>query len=261
MREELELDEPLELLEPLLFCVSPMLGRVVAQAGERALAVALLRVYATLEGGGQYRREIRPAVPTDDRALLLKLIQLDLAAHPPDAGVRRIKVSAEAGPLSKLQLGLFAPQLPEPGRLDVTLARIRSIVGEGRVGWAHIEDTHQDDRFRMERFTVTEHRTAAQDASNATSVSCSALRRLRPPAAVSVRLAGKAPRSFRYAGMLYTVQKSFGPWQRSGTWWSEEIWSVEHWDVAAHDAAGDLLLCVLANDRLRGGWQLEAIYD
>lgn len=64
LREELELEEPLELLEPLLFCISPMLGQVVAQAGERASTITVLRVEAALEGGGVYRREIRPAVPT-----------------------------------------------------------------------------------------------------------------------------------------------------------------------------------------------------
>lgn len=255
--EAMEFEEPLELLEPLLFCLSPMLGKVVAQAGERALAIAVLRVTAGLEGGGAYHREIRPALPTYDRALLLKLVQLDMAAHPPEAGVRRLEISADAGPLSKLQLGLFAPQLPEPGRLDVTLARIASIVGEGCVGWARLDDTHQEDRWTLEHFAIADKRYARTDQP----VGCSALRRLRPAATISVRLAAKVPRSFCYAGESYTVERSFGPWHRSGTWWSEEIWSTESWDVAAYNAAGELLLGVLANDRLRGGWTLEALYD
>ena len=257
LREELELEEPLELLEPLLFCVSPMLGQVVVQAGERALAIAVLRVTAGLEGGGEYQREIRPAMPTYDRALLLKLVHLEMAAHPPDAGVRRLEIFAEAGPLSKVQLGLFAPQLPEPGRLDVTLARIRSIVGEGRVGWARLDDTHQENRCRMERFMVPDKKPGQV----CETISCSALRRLRPAAIITVRLAGRAPRTFWYAREMYTVERSFGPWQRSGTWWSEEIWSTESWDVTAHTVSGELLLGVLANDRLSGGWTLEALYD
>ncbi len=271
LREEMELEEPLELLEPLLFCVSPMLGQVVTQAGERALAIAVLRIVAGLEGGGAYRREIRPAVPTYDRALLLKLVHLDMSAHPPEAGVRRLEISAEAGPLNKVQLGLFAPQLPEPGRLDVTLARISSIVGEGRVGWARLEDTHREDRYRMERFTVAEVRSAksvegnvllsAYDTPHGARTTSSVLRRLRPPARISVRLAGRAPMMFWYAGVAYTVERSFGPWQRSGTWWSEEIWSAESWDVVAVNDSGEMLLGVLRNDRLREAWTLEAMYD
>jgi hypothetical protein len=51
-----------------------------------------------------------------------------------------------------MQLGLFAPQTPEPSRLDVTLARLRAMVGEERVGSPVIEDTHRADGFRMEGF-------------------------------------------------------------------------------------------------------------
>ena len=48
--------------------------------------------------------------------------------------------------------GLFSPQLPEASRLDVTLARIRAVVGEENVGRAALVDTHAPDGFRMEAF-------------------------------------------------------------------------------------------------------------
>jgi protein ImuB len=72
---------------------------------------------------------IRPALPTVDRKFLLKLLQLEIAAHPPPAAVLSLTLSAEAGQSSKVQLGLFAPQTPEPSRLDVTIARLKAIAG------------------------------------------------------------------------------------------------------------------------------------
>ena len=51
------------------------------------------------------------------------------------------------GSTSKVQLGLFSPQLPEAARLEVTLARIRAIVGEDCVGRAVLQDTHAPEGF------------------------------------------------------------------------------------------------------------------
>ena len=47
------------------------------------------------------------------------------------------------------QGGLFVPAAPEPVKLELTLARIRAIVGEGRVGSPELLDTHRPDAFRM----------------------------------------------------------------------------------------------------------------
>ena len=105
-----------------------------------------------LEGGRAHRLSIRPALPSMDRKFLLKLLQLEIAANPPPAAVVSLTLSAEAGQSSKVQLGLFAPQTPEPSRLDVTLARLKAIVGDDRVGSPVLEDTHRAGSFRMEGF-------------------------------------------------------------------------------------------------------------
>ncbi len=256
LEQKLELEDAVEQMESLLFCLSSMLEEVIAAARDRALAIAQLTITAGLEGGASYVRVLRPALPTCDRALMLKLVQLDMTAHPPGAGVRSLEVTAEAGPASKVQLGLFAPQLPEPGRLQVTLARIAAIVGEQRVGWAHVEDSHREDDCTVKTFEVKDGAKAFDALTG-----CNAVRRLRPAAVIAPRLSGRKPQWFIYGGKPYTVERQFGPWQRSGTWWSAEMWSVEYWDVVAYGPADDLLLCVLANDRLRGSWALEAVYD
>src|SRR5580704_15986523 len=114
------------------------------------LALASLTITLTLEGCATHSRTVRPALPTNDRQLWLKLLHLDLEAHPPPAAILSLALMAEPGSTSKVQLGLFSPQLPEPMRLDVTLARIRAIVGEECVGRAVFADTHRPDSFRVE---------------------------------------------------------------------------------------------------------------
>jgi hypothetical protein len=72
--------------------------------------------------------------PTNDPPLWIELLRLDLEAHPPQAAIIAVTLTAEPGSTSKVQLGLLSPQLPEPMRLDVTLARIRDLVGMRAAG-------------------------------------------------------------------------------------------------------------------------------
>ncbi len=83
LEEFLELDAPVELLESLLFVLGPMLGQLIARARNHALALAEVKVVLGLDGGGEHVRTIKPALPTADRELLLKLLHLDMEAHPP----------------------------------------------------------------------------------------------------------------------------------------------------------------------------------
>ena len=136
LEEFIAFDAPIELMESLLFCLGPMLDQLLARAASRAFALASVRVKLGLDGGGEHERTIKPALPVLQREVLLKLLHLDLQAHPPAAGVVNIHAHGEPGDRSRVQLGLFAPQLPEPLRLDVTLARIAALVGEERMGRA-----------------------------------------------------------------------------------------------------------------------------
>ncbi len=258
LEEFLAFDEPVELLDSLLFLLGPMLDQLLERAGQRALALASVTVTLGLDGGGEHRRMLKPALPVAQREVLLKLLHLDLQAHPPSAGVLSLRVGAEPGDQSKVQLGLFAPQLPEALRLDVTLARIASLVGEDRVGSPRLTDTHASDSFTMERFVVPQAPPPARAAR--TSVKTT-LRRCRPPVEVSVQHEGGRLFAFSLRGKRYAVQQAYGPWRRSGEWWSANIWSREEWDVHAVREADGALNCVLTHDLLRHHWQLEALYD
>ena len=73
----------------------------------------------------------------------LKLLQLDLKAHPPGAPIVKIHLAAEPVRPRAAQNGLFLPPSPEPEKLELTLARIAGIVGEDKVGSLELLDTHR----------------------------------------------------------------------------------------------------------------------
>ena len=154
-------DSPVEMLDALLFVVNTILEQLILRATARVFALASVTITLKLEGGATHVRTVRPALPSIDRLLWLKLLHLDLEAHPPQAAIHAITVTAEPGSTSKVQLGSFSPQLPEPSRLDVTLARISAIVGEENAGRAALNDTHAPDAFRMEPFQVPSTRVTS----------------------------------------------------------------------------------------------------
>ncbi|MGA8163208.1 MAG: DNA polymerase Y family protein [Acidobacteriaceae bacterium] len=265
LEEQMELEAPVELLDSLLFVLGVLLDHLIARAASNLLALASVTVQLSLDGGGVHTRTVRPALPGNDRRLWLRLLHLDLQGHPPAAAILAIKLSAEPGSTSKVQMGLFTPELPEPDRLDVTLARLRAVVGDERVGRAVLEDTHQAEAFRMEPFAIPEKATAAS-VPQAQAQARSARRRLRPPEPVAMTLRERKPVSFFFRGKRYGVERAWGPWFFSGNWWGVECWSIEKWDVVARsEVDGTTICCVLARNPLRpatmGDWRMEELYD
>jgi protein ImuB len=256
LEEFCKFETPVEQVDALLFVGARMIDSLASRASARALALASLTVRMKLEGGGCHERMIRPALPSIDRKFLLKLLQLEIAAHPPQAAVAALTLAADAGQSSQVQLGLFAPQTPEPSRLDVTLARLKAIVGGDRVGSPVLEDTHRADGFRLEGFSVGGKAKAMEKPT-----ARFALRRVRPPALVSVVLRAMKPVAFRDRESRFEITAAYGPWRTGGCWWSTDVWDGEEWDVLAVESSGASVACVLTCERTCNAWRLEAFYD
>ena len=262
LEERMELDAPVELLESLLFIAGVMLDQLIVRVQSRILALASITLELGLEDGTVHTRTVRPALPTTDRQLWLKLTHLDLQAHPPASGIRSLVLHGQPGSTSKVQMGLFSPQVPEAMRLDVTLARIRSIVGEGCVGRAELKDTHRPDAFRMEDFHVPGSAAGTTSLSAERSSQRIAMRQLRPAEMVDVTLHDRQPESFNFRENHYKVERAYGPWSSAGDWWKPTLWSVEQWDLVAKGI--DLnawLCCCLTHDLTHDRWHIEALYD
>ncbi len=257
LEEHMELDSPVELLDALLFVINVMLEQLILRAKARVLALACVNITLKLEDGTIHTRTVRPSLPTNEKQIWIKLLHLDLEAHPPQAAILALTLEAEPGSTSKVQLGLFSPQLPEPSRLDVTLARIRGIVGEEHVGRPVLKDTHQPGGFSMEPFTVPSGPSSVIPATQ----SRSAMRKLRPADSVPVTVQGKRPKAFYFRQKHYVVEHTYGPWLMSGDWWQPSLWGLEQWDLVARAQDRTLLCCCLVRDRIEDCWKMAGLYD
>lgn len=256
LEERVDLDFPLEDLEALLFGLSTMLEQLILRAKSRVYALASIAITLGLEGGGSHARTVNPRVPSNDKQLWLKLLHLDLQSHPPEASIFTVHLLAEPGATSKVQLGLFSPQLPEPSRLDVTLARIAAIVGDENVGQAVLDDTRRCDDFHVEPFALvnTEPLVPTEGAR-------ACLRMLRPAEVTTVTVRSGRPYDVYFRSRRYAVEEAYGPWLSGGDWWNESIWGDEQWDVIARAESSLPLVCRLARDFVQNCWHVAGLYD
>jgi protein ImuB len=282
--EAVELECPVVLLEPLAFLLNRLLDQICARLASRALNTQELRLTLELENfssfnqpstikNQQFRRTLRLPLPMLDPKLFLKLLQLDLSAHPPGAPIIKIHLTAESARPRSTQGGLFLPPSPEPEKLELTLARIASLVGESHVGSMELLDTYRAEGFRMKRF-VPESDPDRSDPDRAVPESSrqktaeeksvlAALRMFRPPLRATVALENGEP-----ARVLCPKKKEVqgnvlwkaGPWRSSGDWWDREAWARDEWDIALQ-TADHVALYRLMHDLLGGGWFVEGSYD
>ena len=254
--ERMNLDFPVDELDRLLFLLSRMTTELLERVRANALAIAALRVILSLDGGGHHERIVRPALPLQDTPTLLKLLQLDLETHPPSAAIVGVELHAQSAAPHRAQHGLFLPQAPEQGRLEVMLARMRKLLGEQRVGSPELTDDHRPNAFCMVPFVPPSPSKCNRQAMS-TSV---ALRVARPPQIVGVSLKNNTPGRVLWDGANYIVRDAAGPVRVSGQWWSEANWCREEWDVRL-ESRGSERLCRIAFDPHSRCWYLQGTYD
>jgi len=214
----------------------------------------------------KFTRTLRLPLPMLDAKVFLKLMQLDLNAHPPGAPIIKIHLSAEPARPRSAQGGLFLPPSPEPEKLELTLARIAGMVGEHKVGALELLDTHHPEGFRMRRFVAEVARKIPPrknpDAAEAASA-VTALRRFRPPLRANVTLENGQPTRVtcpKKKEVTGDVLWKAGPWRFSGDWWEREAWSRDEWDLALRNGEA-ISFYRLVHDLLGGTWFLEGTYD
>jgi protein ImuB len=266
-----ELDDPIELLEPLSFILGRLLNQLCASLQAHGLAVNELRLRLKLEDRTEHERAIRLPFPMRDGRVFLKLLVLDIESHPPKCAIVAMSIACEPTKSRSIQNGLFQPLAPEPEKLELTLARLARLVGESNVGSVELVDTHRPGAFRIKRFSVKREaarkRPAGRRGDKATGRGNKPTRRndsqssilnpqsllapasprpfapsllgfrvFRPPLRAEVEAADGWPARVKsqMAGRSIRgkVIRLAGPWRTSGDWWSEDGWARDEWDVA-----------------------------
>jgi protein ImuB len=250
--DSIELEHPLDLLEPLSFLLSRLLIGICSRLTSAGLASNQIDLRLSLENRAEFTRTLRLPFAGRDPGAFLKLLQLDLAAHPPTAAITAIFLAAQPVQPRVVQTGLFVPLAPHPEKLELTLARIASLVGPENVGTPEILNTHRPGAFAMRKFEASDNGT--QPA--APSFACLAIRRFRPPLRASVLSPFGFPQRIAAKGINGNIATYAGPWRTSGDWWTMNMWARDEWDIGMHNGA---LYRIYREGH--HGWFVEGNYD
>jgi len=257
-REGMELEWPLVALEPFLFIANAALDRLSKRMEIQGFACKRLEFTLTLDPDGYDARGIDLPAPTRDVKTMLTLMRLDLEKTPPGAPVAGFSFVAHPDRPRRAQLSLFGPSAVSPEKLASTIAKLISILGDGRVGMPMTVDGHLPERYAINVFSpppppdvrrtparargllavrtfrppipieVTTRAVAGDDVQIATIRSLAeVVSDTRPPAPDS-RPRVEAGSKVEIAG---TVRICSGPWQVEEGWWSDRPDIREYWDV------------------------------
>jgi protein ImuB len=260
----MELEYPVELLEPLSFILARLLNDVCGRMDARSLATNEIRLRLTLENAPEHAALLRLPVPMLDSKAFLKMLQLELSGRPPAAPVLKVHLKAEPVKPRRTQHGLFAPSSPEPEKLELTVARLRHLLGDGQIGTPELRNTHRPDSYLMRAFSprpaAANGRLAIEVAPGTGPGSEAArlcLRRFRPPRYAQVIVINRLPVRVASPSVNGRVVMAKGPWRTSGEWWREDAWNRDEWDVALESGALYRLFEEVDSRR----WFIEGNYD
>lgn len=249
---EMDLEDPIPQLEPLFFVLGRFLRELCTELSARSLATNEIRLRLPLGAEEEHRVILRLPAPMVDVKALLKLLQLDLEERPPNAPITGIHLEMLPVKPRIFQDDLFAPAYPSPEKTELTIARIRHLVGVENIGSPRVLDTHKPDGFVMEPFTPAPQRHVAP----AEKPIRFAFRRFRPPQPAQV-VTDPRPVQVTSAVVRGEVGMAKGPWFTSGHWWRTDSWNREEWDIALRNGA----LYRIFRDLTSAAWFVEGNYD
>ncbi|HEY2152640.1 MAG TPA: hypothetical protein VGH34_17655 [Vicinamibacterales bacterium] len=243
----LDLEWPIEGLEPLSFVLTRLLEPLSTRLERRDRGAAVLHVILRLVQGPEpceiHARRLELPTPLRDVRTLRTLALLDLESHPPAAAIECVTVVIDPTPGRVLQHTLFTRAHPTPEQLSTLLARLGAVMGQDRIGAPATVDSYRPGAFATTPFAI-EHtdRHSARGVRTQLPESCqpltSALRRCRQPVPARVAVTDGRPvrvttdrREFAGGAVL----RCAGPWRTSGEWWLDSQQSA----VVSHQSRGE----------------------
>ena len=260
--QTLDLEWPIEELEPLSFVLGRLMESLEAHLAQRDRGAAVLHVRLHLiktDGTTRevYERSLQLPVPIRDARTLRTLALLDLESNPPAAAIDRVTVAIDPTPARIVQFSLLTRPLPSPEQISTLMARLHALMGETRCGSPATVDSWEPGAFAMKPFMPLDtndlhlrhdtqrHRDTEDNTSrslihglsasvarcvveenDASKLPVVALRRFRHPVPIRVHVTQGKPSSVSIMQRGLSggaIDSCAGPWRTSGGWWESGI--------------------------------------
>jgi len=230
--EAMDFEREIETLEPLLFVLRRLLEQISLRLEMAWLTAKEIRLRLCFSGAREdYERLFQIPAPTRCVDVLFRMLHTHLENFKTERPITALHLSAAPCRPVSHQLGLFETALRDPNLFYETLARLLSLLGNGRVGTPVAEPTWRPDAFHMQPL---EDSPAPAPLTPGRGL---ALRRFRPPLSASVLLREEKPVFITTASFNASICDTRGPWRGSGNWWDTRRWAREEWDIQTETGA------------------------
>jgi protein ImuB len=260
--DRVELDEPVDRAEPLLFVLKRMSDGLAARLAGRGLGATALRLALRLDPAGEERLEIGLAVPSSAATRWLLVLRERLGELRLPGSVRGLTLSvAQAAPASAEQL-VVGDRPERVLALETVLARLQARLGDGAFFAAAPADRHRPEAAYLASTFVATHPTSRPEPSSehaSVTVPEELVRptRLlsRPEPLVALGEGGRLT-ALRLGGRTLRVL-ALSPAERlAGEWWSDPFDRDYH--RATLEGLGD---CWIYRDAGDGRLWLHGFFD
>jgi protein ImuB len=247
--EQADLENPVEMLEPLLFLLRRFLEQITARLAHVYLVVGKLRLVLRFETGEPYHRTFTIPQPTRDVGLLFRMLHTHLENFTSESAIIGLELAAQPVRPGTEQFGLLEKGLRDPHQLAETLARLQALIGTERVGTPELQPSAHPDAFRLRPYDTA---VVPVPCSDSPLIGVPWMR-FTPPVPATIKLHDGEPAFLRSPHFTGPIKETSGPWLLEGNWWESRHWSREEWDAATENGIYRLVQAGRA-------WFLDGIY-
>jgi protein ImuB len=150
--QAIDLEWPIEGLEPLSFVLGRLFEPLSAHLERRDRGVAVLHIRLHLVTKVVHELSLQLPTPIRDPKALRTLALLSLETNPAPAGIDRVVVAVDPTPGRVIQHSLLTRAVPMPEDLATLMARLNALMGEGRCGSPAVVDTWKPGAYAVAPF-------------------------------------------------------------------------------------------------------------
>lgn len=258
-KKKVNLDDPVEDLAACLYLLEVKLGELTSEVSRYALAAAEIIVYAFAGGGTFHSIHLKLPIPSLNLKYLVKLLSYELEKHRPGTElVRNLEIEIISAEPRRTQLSFWKPPSPDPENLELTLAKLKKMLGSENVGIPVIKDSYNPLDFEIDgkiRPASSEFSPVAEKPNNGLK-NLFVFRYFLEPVQVNFIKSLDHPYFLEIENQRSKIRLVSEPWLSSGKWWDSGCWVRREFDVEIE--SGQVLRVVEAED---GGFFAEGYYD
>jgi protein ImuB len=251
--ESVELEHPVETLEPLLFLLQRFLERLSVRIDAVYRLIGELCVTLLLDNKESIVRTLQIPAPTNNVDTLFRISSQYLETVQTTSPILGLTVEGFPSQPGKQQLNYLETGLKDPNRFFLTLGRLAALVGNDRIGFPQRQNTHKPDSLDL-HFPTGNWSKKTDNTQPIPRIGLP-LRRYRPGVPVEVELVDGKPKQIRATAINGTIKSSRGPWHSSGNWWDQSRWRQQEWDIVLENGGVYCLVCQ------ENRWFLAGMYD